>query len=64
MTYHEYGKENEKVIMLIHPEVVMWDWFSIRSLSRNRLPNGWQFIHDKTYHMWSLYIIETTTLIC
>ena len=27
MTYHEFGKENEKVIMLIHPAVVMWDYF-------------------------------------
>jgi pimeloyl-ACP methyl ester carboxylesterase len=27
MTYHEFGKENEKVIMLIHPSVVMWDYF-------------------------------------
>lgn len=28
MTIHEYGKENEKVVILIHPSVVMWDYFS------------------------------------
>lgn len=27
MTYHEYGKENRKTILLIHPSVVMWDYF-------------------------------------
>ncbi len=27
MTIHEYGKENEKVVVLIHPSVVMWDYF-------------------------------------
>ncbi len=27
MTIHEYGKENEKVIVLIHPSIVMWDYF-------------------------------------
>ena len=27
MTWHEYGKENEKVILLIHPSIVMWDYF-------------------------------------
>lgn len=28
MTIHEYGKENEKVIIFIHPSVVVWDYFS------------------------------------
>lgn len=27
MTIHEYGKENEKVVILIHPSIVMWDYF-------------------------------------
>ena len=27
MTIHEFGKENEQVIMLVHPSVVMWDYF-------------------------------------
>ena len=27
MTIHEYGKDNEKVIVLVHPSVVMWDYF-------------------------------------
>lgn len=27
MTIHEFGKENEKVILLIHPSVVKWDYF-------------------------------------
>ena len=27
MTWHEFGKENEKVILLIHPSIVMWDYF-------------------------------------
>lgn len=27
MTIHEYGKENEKTIVLIHPAAVMWDYF-------------------------------------
>ena len=27
MTIHEYGKENDKVIVLVHPSVVMWDYF-------------------------------------
>ena len=28
MTIHEFGKENDKVIVLIHPSAVMWDYFS------------------------------------
>lgn len=27
MTIHEFGKENENVIVLIHPSLVMWDYF-------------------------------------
>lgn len=27
MTVHEYGKENEKAVLLIHPSLVMWDYF-------------------------------------
>lgn len=27
MTIHEYGKENSKVVVLIHPSLVMWDYF-------------------------------------
>lgn len=27
MTIHEYGADREKVIVLIHPSVVMWDYF-------------------------------------
>ena len=27
MTIHEFGKENELVILLIHPSIVMWDYF-------------------------------------
>ena len=27
MTIHEFGKENSRVIVLIHPSVVMWDYF-------------------------------------
>ncbi len=27
MTIHEFGKENEKHIVLIHPSLVMWDYF-------------------------------------
>ena len=27
MTIHEFGKENEKAIVLIHPSIVMWDYF-------------------------------------
>ena len=27
MTYHEFGTDNKKVILLIHPAVVMWDYF-------------------------------------
>ena len=27
MTIHEFGKENEQVIALVHPSVVMWDYF-------------------------------------
>lgn len=27
MTIHEYGKEKEKVVILIHPSLVMWDYF-------------------------------------
>ena len=27
MTIHEYGKENAKTIVLIHPSLVMWDYF-------------------------------------
>lgn len=27
MTIHEFGKENGKVVVLIHPSLVMWDYF-------------------------------------
>ena len=27
MTIHEFGKENEKVVVLLHPSLVMWDYF-------------------------------------
>ena len=27
MTFHEFGKENDKIILLIHPSIVMWDYF-------------------------------------
>ncbi|MBR4718851.1 MAG: alpha/beta hydrolase [Lachnospiraceae bacterium] len=27
MTYHEFGTDNKRVIILIHPAVVMWDYF-------------------------------------
>jgi pimeloyl-ACP methyl ester carboxylesterase len=27
MTVHEFGKENEQVVVLIHPALVMWDYF-------------------------------------
>ncbi|NLN98434.1 MAG: alpha/beta hydrolase [Eubacteriaceae bacterium] len=27
MNIHEYGKEHKKVIVLIHPSLVMWDYF-------------------------------------
>lgn len=27
MTIHEFGKENEKTVVLIHPAAVMWDYF-------------------------------------
>ena len=27
MTIHEFGKENDRIIVLIHPSVVMWDYF-------------------------------------
>lgn len=27
MTIHEFGKENERTIVLIYPSVVMWDYF-------------------------------------
>ena len=27
MNIHEFGKENEKTILLIHPSVVKWDYF-------------------------------------
>ena len=28
MTFHEYGKQNDRNIVLIHPSVVTWDYFS------------------------------------
>lgn len=28
MTFHEYGIQNDKLIVLIHPSAVMWDYFS------------------------------------
>jgi len=27
MTIHEFGKENDPVVVLIHPSIVMWDYF-------------------------------------
>ncbi len=28
MTIHEFGTENSKTVVLIHPSAVMWDYFS------------------------------------
>ena len=27
MTVHEFGKENDEIVVLIHPSAVMWDYF-------------------------------------
>lgn len=27
MNMHEFGKENKKILLLIHPSVVKWDYF-------------------------------------
>lgn len=27
MTVYEYGKDNKKTVVLIHPSVVMWDFY-------------------------------------
>ncbi len=27
MTIHEFGRENQQVIVLVHPSIVMWDYF-------------------------------------
>ena len=27
MTIHEFGKENKQVVVLVHPSIVMWDYF-------------------------------------
>ena len=27
MNIHEFGKENNEIILLIHPSVVKWDYF-------------------------------------
>ena len=37
MNIHEFGKENEKIILLVHPSMVMWDYFEyvIPYLERN-----------------------------
>ena len=29
MTIHEYGTDNQQVIVLVHPSVVMWDFFEL-----------------------------------
>lgn len=38
MTIHEFGQENYKTIVLIHPSIVMWDYFAyVIPLLENRL---------------------------
>ena len=27
MKIHEFGQENQQVIVLVHPSIVMWDYF-------------------------------------
>ena len=27
MAVHEFGKENKMILILIHPSIVMWDYF-------------------------------------
>ena len=37
MTIHEFGTENKNVIVLIHPSLVMWDYFEyLIPLMQNR----------------------------
>jgi hypothetical protein len=49
MTIHEYGADKEKVIVLIHPSVVMWDYFDYvipRQLVISRSERRRQGIHE------------------
>ena len=56
MNIHEFGKENEKTILLIHPSVVKWDYFEyvIPLLQKNyhllvpALP-GYDFENDSDF---------------
>ena len=38
MTFHEFGTDNEKTVVLIHPSLVMWDYFEyVIPLMKDRL---------------------------
>ena len=37
MTIHEFGSENKNIVVLIHPSLVMWDYFEyLIPLMQNR----------------------------
>ena len=33
MTIHEFGQVHDEVVVLVHPSVVMWDYFDTKCLS-------------------------------
>lgn len=45
MNIHEFGKENNEIILLIHPSVVKWDYFE------NVIPLLQEKYHLLTYSM-------------
>ncbi len=49
MTIHEFGAENKNVIVLIHPSLVMWDYFEhggLAALQPKRLMHGLERVMD------------------
>lgn len=60
MTIHEYGKHNAKTVVLVHPSVVMWDFFEylIPLLEKDchviipALPGYDEKIHSKILPAW------------
>lgn len=62
MTIHEYGKSNAKTVVLVHPSVVMWDFFEylIPLLEKDchviipALRDMMKMIHSKILPAWKI----------
>ena len=56
MTIHEFGEENREVIVLLHPSMVMWDYFEyVIPLMQERYHLDFAGHLEQLYHTQTLH---------